>query len=110
MEIRPFFSWKQPQFLLPTPLPFAGTSVRFCYHHVCFLMEPTQVFAALSFAFWYSQCTILLPLSSVFVGTNQFFCYHHVRFLMEPTQNFATMSFAFGTTSVHFCYLHLCFC
>ena len=94
---------------MATTIFFAGTSVPFCYHHVCFLMEPIQNFAAMSFAFWYNECTILLPPSSVFAGTNQLFCYHRVRFFMEPTQIFATMSFAFGTTSVHFCYHHLCF-
>lgn len=88
-----FFCWNQSNVLLPR-LCFAGTSVPICYHHVWFLLEPTQKFA-----------TMFLFVEPVYQ-----FCYQHLRFLLEPIKKFATM-FLLGRSSIQFfCYYRFEFC
>lgn len=66
-----FFCWNQVNVF------FAGTSrQQFCYHDVCFLLEPTQIFATMSLFGKSSVPIFCYHHVSIFVRTNQKNCYH----------------------------------
>lgn len=86
--------WRSGEvFLLEPRRLFAGTSSKFCYHRLRFLLEPTRI----------------LLLRLFFAGTSIQICYHHLRFLLELTKILLLCFFA-GTLCTTFCYNSFGFC